>query len=245
MLKKENSKNSGSFNKQQKNKGVKLFLALAFITFMVLPVTAMAEDSTGNKMYVGFNLGMSMPSDSNTTFSDAPFKLNTTVEADSGLATGIVIGRSFNNFRLEGELAYQKNDIKSVTLDSIGYDGINYPVGEKITDVDGDISSTALLVNGYYDFKNSSKFTPFVGAGIGFAKVEVSSAISDSEGLLWTSDSDIVAAAQVSLGANYAITEKVSLDLKYRYFVTADPDFELSSPEYSTSNVYTGIRYSF
>ena len=242
MLKKENSKNSGSFNKQQKNKGVKLFLALAFITFMVLPVTAMAEDSTGNKMYVGFNLGMSMPVDSDGSYRDFyngyGYKVSTTVEADSGFATGMVIGRSFNNFRLEGELAYQKNDINSYTENGVTFDdGDYYPIGDKYSVSDADITSKALLVNGYYDFKNSSNFTPFVGVGVGFADVELS--------YYGESESDTVPAAQVSIGANFAFTEKVSLDLKYRYFVTKDLDFDGETQEYSSNNVYTGIRYSF
>ena len=246
MFKNGSSKDSVNFNKQQGSNGVKLLLALAFITFLALPATAIAEDSN-NKMYFGFNLGMSMPSDSDTTFSNAfgyeGADANTTMEADSGLATGIVIGRSFNNFRLEGELAYQKNDITSVTLDSVSYMGYTENIGYKTSDVDGDISSTALLVNGYYDFKNNSNVTPFIGAGLGLAKLDASAL--RIENIYYDSDSDIVPAAQLSLGANVEITEVVSLDFKYRYFFTADPDFDLASSEYSTNNFYTGMRFSF
>ncbi len=46
-------------------------------------------------------------------------------------------------------------------------------------------------------------------------------------------------------GAGYAINEKVTLDMKYRYFGTSDPDFDGVKAEFSSSNIYAGIRVGF
>ncbi len=106
--------------------------------------------------------------------------------------------------------------------------GVDFPVA-------GDTSSFALLLNGYYDIVNESKFTPFIGVGVGVAKVEVS----------FATDDDTVVAYQVGAGVGYAVNEKITLDVKYRYMGTADPEFDTTTIEYSSHNVYAGIRIAF
>ena len=193
----------------------------------LLSVSSFAHSATGP--YISGNLGLAIPSDSdieNTVL---------TLESDSGLAFGVAIGQGFSgNLRLEAELAYQKND-----LDKASVSGLGSAV------IDGDTSNTALLLNGYYDFKNESAFTPFISAGIGMAKVEVSNIVLPGVGLATSSDDDTVFAYQIGAGLGYAINEKVSLDVKYRYFATSDPEFELTSAEYSSHNIYAGIRVGF
>ncbi len=58
-------------------------------------------------------------------------------------------------------------------------------------------------------------------------------------------DDDTVFAYQVGAGVGYAVTEKVSFDVKYRYFATSDPEFDTTKAEYSSHNVYAGIRVTF
>jgi len=64
-------------------------------------------------------------------------------------------------------------------------------------------------------------------------------------GTLTSSVDDTVFAYQVGTGVSFAVNEKVSLDLNYRYFATSDPNFEGIETEYSSHNVYAGIRVSF
>ena len=145
-----------------------------------------------------------------------------------------------SNFRVEGELVYQGNDFNTVT-----YARNSNSYYEKTQTVTGDISSVALMVNGYFDLKNESRFTPFVGAGFGFAKVEVNDL--HFVGASWepVSVDDTVLALQATIGVGYEITERVTLDLKYRYFVTEDLETGSSTTEYSSNNFYSGIRFSF
>ena len=201
------------------------------ICAMLLSISSIAYSAEGP--YVSGNLGIAMASDSDATDSTAP---GTTldIESDSGLALGAALGYGFGNIRVEGEIAYQKNDLDKASISGLGS-----------VDLTGDFSSTALLLNGYYDFKNQSAFTPFVSGGIGMATVEVNDFNAPGSGLPDTNEDDTVFAYQVGAGVGYAVTEKVNLDVKYRYFGTSDPEFETTEVEYSSHNVYAGIRVSF
>ena len=203
----------------------KKFLAIAFCSTL-LSVASISHSAEGP--YVSGSLGLAIASDSELTDSTAP-GVTGDLESDKGLALGIAAGYDFGNARLEGELAYQKND-----MDKLSVTG---PGGSVSGSVDGDTSSTALLLNGYYDFKNTSALTPFIGAGLGFAKIETDGDLG--------SDDDTVFAYQVGFGAGYAVNEKVTLDLKYRYFATSDPEFDTTTAEYSSHNIYAGIRVGF
>ncbi|MEN8123433.1 MAG: OmpW family outer membrane protein [Bacteroidota bacterium] len=180
--------------------------------------------------YFSGNIGAAVATDSDVTDQGGNFE----IESDTGIAFGAAVGYAYgNNIRMEAELAYQKNDI----------DQVNVPgVGSSVT-AGGDTSSYALLLNGYYDFTNNSAFTPFISAGIGYAKVEVNDFIVN--GIPIGSEEDKVFAYQVGAGVGYAISETLILDLKYRYFATADPKFDTAEAEYASHNFYVGIRAFF
>ncbi len=198
---------------------------------MLLSISSVAYSATGP--YLSVNVGVAIPEDSDITDSELP-GMTMDLESDEGLAVGVAVGYSFPcNMRIEGEFAYQENDLDKVSLYGID------------ADLTGDTSSSSFLVNGYYDFKNTSAFTPFIGGGIGMAKVEINDLNSPGSGDPDVSDDDTVFAYQIGAGVAYTITEQVSLDVKYRYFGTSDPELGGSDVEYSSHNLYAGIRISF
>jgi opacity protein-like surface antigen len=92
--------------------------------------------------------------------------------------------------------------------------------------------------NAYYDFSTEGSFSPFIGAGLGFANIEADLDDFDSE-------DDTVFAYQFILGGSLTASEQLSVDLQYRYFATDDPEFDDLDAEYSTHNVMIGLRHSF
>jgi opacity protein-like surface antigen len=165
--------------------------------------------------YVGGNAGAVFLSDSTLGSADLKF--------DTGYGLGLLGGFDFGTYRLEGEFAYRKNDNKEIT---------------------GDTSSVALMANGYYDFRMvSPTFVPYIGGGLGFARVSEKATIID--------DSDMVFAYQFATGVGFAISKELTLDLGYKYFATTDPSFEVSGSgakidvEYKSHNLFLGARFSF
>jgi len=200
---------------------------------MLLSVSSIAYSAEGP--YVSGNLGLAIANDSDLSDPSG----TGTIEFDKGLAFGVAAGYGFGNTRVEGEIAYQKNDYDKLSLSAPGvgsFSGLN---------VDGHATSTAFLLNGYYFFKNNSSITPFIGAGLGFANIDVSDISVPGIGALTSSSDDTVFAYQIGTGVGFAVNEKVTLDLKYRYFATSDPNFEGTDAEYSSHNIYACVRVGF
>ncbi|MBQ1330790.1 MAG: porin family protein [Desulfovibrio sp.] len=102
-------------------------------------------------------------------------------------------------------------------------------------------NSTTLLANVYYDFHNSSAFTPYVGAGLGFAFNYLGVDVHDRNGNSIASQDERQTnlAWNVGLGAAYQINDNMAIDAGYRYVDFGYTEVEGSSPFGSGS---VGIR---
>ena len=215
-----------------KSRGGNMKKNLLIIFVCVLTFFFSAHVCSADGLYVSGNLGFAMASDSDLTDSTVPgITINT--EFDTGLAFGAALGYDFNRFRVEGEISYQKNDV-----DKIGAQGVFF-------DATGDATALSFLINGYYDFKNRSAFTPFISAGLGFAQVEFNDIDISGLGFSGSSDSDTVFAYQIGMGIGYAITEKVTIDVKYRYLGTEDSEYDTTKAEFASNNFLFGVRINF
>ena len=192
---------------------------LCVVVMVSFTSAAYSEDG----LYVGGNIGLGVLS--NSDVSD-PMG-SATIEYNPGLVLGVAVGYAFNNLRVEGEIDWQKND-----LDRVEAFGMN-------ASVNGDTSGLTLLLNGYYDFVNNSAFTPFISAGIGYANVSINSNDLDAD------DDDNVFAYQVGAGIAYAVTDSVTVDVKYRYYGAADAGFDGADVEIASHNILAGVRIRF
>jgi opacity protein-like surface antigen len=173
--------------------------------------------------YVAVNGGLALLTD-----SDVSGAHKGSVSFDPGYAVNVAFGKRIDKspIRVEGEIGYQKNDVKDVD---------NY------SNKTGDMKAYTLLVNGYYDFVRGKKIVPYVIAGLGVAKV-------DAGVEKFAHVDDIGLAYQVGVGLTYHITDKWHIDLKYRYLGVTDIDgIKLTNmnPEFATNNVFMGLRYRF
>ena len=204
---------------------------LLIISVCVLAIFFSSSAYSAEGLYVSGNIGFAMASDSDITDSTEPVTL--TMEYDTGWALGGALGYDFNRFRVEGEISYQTNDI-----DKVGAMGVSLAAS-------GDVSSLAFLINGYFDFVNDSAFTPYITAGLGYAQIDLNDFNVAGSGESDYSDDDSVFAYQVGLGVGYAVTEKVTIDVKYRYFATEDLEFDTTEVEVASHNFLFGVRFNF
>ncbi len=176
-----------------------------------------------------------MPADSEVTFDDGSVL---DFEYDSGLALSGVFGMQINeSLRFEPEISYQENDIDTATI-KVG--------GSGSTAVNGDATSLSFMANLYFDFTNNSSVTPFVGGGLGLAKVEVSNlTFAAAPGFYLEGDDDTVLAYQFSTGIAFSTSDLTTIDLMYRYFTIEDADFEISEAEFASHNFFIGFRQAF
>ena len=201
---------------------------LMVLCFLVL--TGSPVQAEKGPFYFGIQGGVTYVQDLD---EDLPNK----ILVDPGFATGVVAGYTLKNIdraniRLEGELAYRYNETDEFQR----------------SDLDGDITSVALMFNAAVDFVNKTSYTPYVMAGLGVANVSFNDL--KSGGVTYLDDDDTVMAYQLGAGCGFKLTEKLDLDLGYRYFSTTKPEVRdealaKGKINYNNHALMLGLRYSF
>ncbi len=167
-------------------------------------------------------------SDADLDLPDCPSCADT-LGADPGLGLAAVAGyRTGTGLRLEGELAYRRNDLDQISLEGLGTAAVN-----------GDVTALAVMGNLLYDFATGVAVTPYLGLGLGFARIAVDS--TD----LGADDSDTVIAYQLKAGLSVPVSPTLALVGGYTYFATSDPTIEATTAEYSAHTLDVGLRLGF
>ena len=164
---------------------------------------------------------------------------------DTGYLVGGAIGYDMGpamgplGVRVEAELSYRDNDVKSHT---------NADTGATLVNPVGSTSALAGMGNVLFDFNMGSAFTIYGGGGLGVANVEF-----DGHGtagnLPIMDDGDTVFAWQAIAGIGYEISPGWMLDVQYRYFNASDVSLSngvtSSTTDYESHAVLGGIRLKF
>jgi opacity protein-like surface antigen len=180
--------------------------------------------------YFAGNLGMVSVEDSDISDPelDAMGFIGGELSFDTGVGISAASGVATDILRVEGELSYRKNDLDEISFSN------TIPASLSIN---GEVEAISLLANVYKDIDTNTMITPFIGLGVGFSRLD-----GEIEGI---SEDDMVFAYQLILGAGFEVSESTSIDVSYRYFATADPDFNGTELEYASHNVMLGVRFGF
>ncbi len=163
--------------------------------------------------YIGLEGGWSHLNGVATTDDGTAFRLT----PDDGFGLGGDIGYSFGRIRLEGEVNWRRNGAGS--FDYIAGGNANFPsLPPGSITAAGNISTLAFMGNAYYDFRSESQFHPYLGVGIGAARVSFEGV--GAEGVTVFDDSDVGFAYQAIAGISYTVDTNWSASLDYRYFGT-------------------------
>lgn len=205
--------------------------------FMVIVVAALLlqlHPASAQRAYIEAHGGLNIAFDSDI---DDPTGVFDSLSYDPGFAVGGAVGYQLNpNFRFEGEITYRRNE-----LDEFEVSGSNF-------NADGEVDSVAFMANAFFDFANSTPWTPYLGAGLGVAVVEW----DDVEvlGGKAIDDQDTVFAFQVGAGLGFEVTPNTTLSLDYRFFGTTDAHITDEAGDnddisYLNSSVWLGLRFAF
>ncbi len=217
-------------NKEQEGKFMQgRFLSCLMVLCLFLLAGSPAHAEKGS-FYVGVHGGFNY-------MEDMDENLNGEVEMEIGSVYGVALGYTLKNveganLRLELEGVFRKNDDKEWSESS---------------GLEGDVTSTAVMVNAGVEFVNKTRYTPVLLIGIGGAHVEFDHKVN---GFSVENDSDTVFAYQVGAGCAVNLTEKLVVELGYRFFEAYEPertDFAdvTNVTNYQTHNLMLGMRYSF
>lgn len=221
-----------------------IIAAATFIACSIPSFSAAADSRPGPyfSAFLGTSFASNTTVNSDNNFNNRSFSDKVTF--DPGVYTGGTGGYDFGFLRLEGELSYRNSEIDTVT---------NQSNGEHFRNVNGDLGVFAVMFNAYFDLHNPSRVTPYLGGGIGFATLH----LSDTNGYgniqgfthLYDDSSDTVFASQIGAGVDVALTNRYSLDIGYRYFITEkstlDGDVISSNLRLESHNAMVGFKFKF
>ena len=210
------------YKKERSKEMKKGILFLVFCFLLVFPALSLA--ATG--WYGSVNAGVAFVPDSDVDFTFSDMGSGTgELSYDTGYTVGGALGYMMDQFRVEGEVSYQSSGIDTFSA---------YGESESVS---GDITALTFLVNGYFDFATGGPWTPYITAGLGYSNVEVDS------------DDDNLFTYQLGVGIGYAMNEKVTWDLRYRYLGFEDYEYsdwsDSVSVEASSHNITLGLRFAF
>jgi outer membrane protein OmpA-like peptidoglycan-associated protein len=235
--------------------------------------SAQAQDDAG--YYGTLGVGYSFESGENdfeTVENDFPTldaqQFESELDLSGGPAFYGALGKYFaNGFRGEIELSYRERDVDSIPGDGLGLAGFPNN-GEDL----GRVQVSALMANFYKDlpFDAAGRFVPYVGAGVGIAKVrgefdnvtgaQAQTDASINSGIagplpyrIYVSNDDYAPAFQGLAGVKLAISETVGLNIGYRYMQTGEYEYdgfvnnepaELQG-EFRSHEAMVGLRWEF
>jgi len=185
-----------------------------------LALTALASGAVGQAQaidgwYGRVDVGYSIDGQVDLSAFDGEEEISGTADLDNDWMADAGIGYAFQNgFRLEGEIAYRTND-----------------VGAPAT---GSVDAWSAMLNGFYDFNRGGSIQPYIGAGIGYARVTPDGTDDDSN-----------VAFQGLAGLGFAVSDRLMFDIGYRYFRVNDLEFGAISADYEHQAVTVGLRYQF
>lgn len=241
---------------------------LTVMLFLLTPFYTHAD----NNFYASLKSGI----------SDITYKNSTNTYSDKGLQSDVIysnddqtksnfpnvsvaIGYDFSNItpiNIRTELEYSYKDKISFRPNMNSIEHRLYLFNDSWIDrveqdgyVENDIKMQSLMLNTLYDFKNSSKFTPYLGVGLGATYVKSNQRIADYS-FEKKKDNDSSFSWSISAGVNYDLNNNVSLDLSYKYLNAGKFKFENYPYDHTDINLTTktklisneyllGIRYKF
>lgn len=125
---------------------------------------------------------------------------------DSGVTGSVALGYAFQDgWRLEGEFTTRKNS---------NFDSYWTPFDANVNRME--VSSQRLMVNGFKDFAITEKVSVYGMLGLGVAHIS-SEGYQTNPGRRFANNSQNNFAYSLGLGADYKLTEKVTVGGGYRY----------------------------
>ncbi len=170
-----------------------------------------------------------------------PMSINS-FDLGTGFLGGVSVGYALDRFRVEFEYLNRSHGGDSSLWRIPGENVALVDKNNEVSTLDppseriSDFSAHQFFVNAYYDFLNTSRWTPYVGAGIGWARTSLDyetrflrrtiaqgypadrpPAAAGTLSLLDSGFTDTLFGFQFLGGLDYALTDKVSIGMKARW----------------------------
>lgn len=215
-------------------------VALPTVSFAAMPnpFTGVTDAVKESNAYVGIAGGWNAQRHSDVSGTG----IDKSVSFEDGWAgLGTVGYKAASGFRGELEFGYRDNDVDTVS-------GTPATTGA----ASGSVQAWTIMANVLYDYENKTRFTPYVGVGIGAININYDNVQTIGTGTGGTIDDDTWApAAQGIVGVAYKVHNNIDLFANYQYLTAfSNPRLQTSNGvktdvDYDAHTVLAGVRFSF
>ena len=191
-----------------------VLLAASFAT----PVLADENEEDRKGFYASVGITNSSPDDAKAKIDDTNWDfVNGSFGMDDGTSATFGLGYDWGKFRAE-----------------LSYDDVDYTINKltgciggtclSSTQIDGDkkFNATVFSLNAFYDFENTSKWTPYIGGGIGTAELRGADFTATYSGTTASlkGQTQNVTSYKGILGLTYEASKKVDIFTELAYLET-------------------------
>lgn len=245
-------------------KKLSAFLAIAGVSLAASPVLAQentAPKDTTKGVYVTAGVGGSWSSSPSANYTESGRVLGVpytgTASGTANLGGGVAaeggIGYDFGN-SIRAEVTYVLNNFAIGDLPFSGNltaAGTPYSFSGSVSP-SGNLSTNSVFVSGYYDFKTKSKFTPYIGAGLGYTSVNLPTMPASlrvngvSAATTVDGGSGSAFGYLAKIGVSYAVSKPADIFVEGIY--QGNTGVTLSEDSYGPLNTFSaraGVRYRF
>ena len=214
------------------------YLVASSLLFGSLAVPLSAEES--KNFYFSLGGGFNFASDLDSSFDGD----TVTYETDNPFQYSFAIGKEFNDWRLEFNYSAATLSSDTITVVPAGQPAVTAGI---TPDVEADVKSYMLF--GYKDFPNDTKFTTYIGAGLGFSdlKVDAQNIIVAGANIPLEAIDEQLFTFGVKGGVEYEVAENTSLysEVGYLNYASFEPNEDEEFDSINSFVVSAGLKFNF
>lgn len=199
-------------------------------------------------VYLRGEAGLSLPREMNASGTAAPHFTET---PGMGPIAGGAVGLRLSPIRIELGVDVMRHDAGTLHFASDGGLGAAAGTGNlsnRTVSATGTVQNVPVMANLYYDFDTGTPLEVYLGIGVGFSDLSLHDV--STAGARLFDGSGLVFAYQPMIGVDYALNDRWSIGLQYRYFATTAASFHDAaghafSVATASHNILATITYSF
>jgi len=190
--------------------------------------SAAAMASPADGPYLRLEGGLSLPGNLSTTNTTGP---SFALAPKDGPIAGGAIGLRLAPFSIE-----------------IGADWMHATLTGSAPSLSGSAQNIPVMMNAYLDLMNGSRIEPYIGFGLGVTSLSLTAKSPSGSRLIDSSAHSF--AFQPIIGVDFALTDRLSVGLQYRYVKSVDPWLTTTSGQRisvnnASHNVLATLTYHF
>jgi opacity protein-like surface antigen len=196
------------------------------------------EQATG--WYIGLGLGAAWPSDTNIRTRNLDTRgfenVNGDLEFGGGFSGDLAVGYDFGAIRTELSYVYTSSSVNNVTFNNVEFNS------------SGSINKNDIFASGYWDISTGSRWTPYLGGGIGYTNLSTPRIRISQDGETFRTGgvNKGLFGWQAKAGVSYGVNNNSDVYLEGTY--SGASGFEGDNIRYDSYNDFgakLGFRYRF